>query len=289
MRRLIIAKFLVLLSALPCLADRDGFDSLVADRAAVERVYGAHRLGAQPSSEQALPAAQVAALVRLDLKKKAILQRVYHFELGQAETDAEVQRINSTTRAPDVLAEIKHALGDDPKRFADTVAQPIVIERELRTRFANDPKLHAAPRASAEKIRREVLALGSAPERIALLKERKDSSEIVWQLASRQTTLVRETASSANYSIETTTEIAQISNTADKPTGAKRYFADVDPELQKVIGSHLQKAGDVTPVIETPDAFLLYVAKERTEGALGVVSFSIPKRDYDAWINQQKD
>ena len=73
------------------------------------------------------------------------------------------------------------------------------------------------------------------------------------------------------------------------PTGAKHYFADLDPELQKVIGSHLQKAGDVTPVIETPDAFLLYVAKERTEGALGVVSFSIRKRDYDAWINQQKD
>jgi hypothetical protein len=289
MRRLIIAKFLVLLSALPCLADRDGFDSLVADRAAVERVYGAHRLGSQPSSEQALPAAQNAALVRLDLKKKAILQRVYHFELGQAETDAEVQRINSTTRAPDVLAEIKHALGDDPKRFADTVAQPIVIERELRTRFANDAKLHAASRASAEKIRREVLAPGSAPERIALLKKRKDSSEIVWQLASRQTTLVRETASSASYSIETTTEIAQISNTADKPTGAKRYFADVDPELQKVIGSHLQKAGDVTPVIEMPDAFLLYVANERTDGVLGVVSLAIRKRDYDEWINQQKD
>ncbi len=162
MRKLIIAKFLVLLSLLPCLADRDDFSSLVADRSAMERVYFAHRLDPKPSFEQALPAAQIADLVRLDLKKKAILKRVYHLDLGQAEIDTEVQRINSTTRAPDVLAEIKHALGDDPRRFADTVAQPIVIERELRTRFENDPKLHTTARASAEKKRREVLSRARA-------------------------------------------------------------------------------------------------------------------------------
>ena len=122
----------------------------------------AHRLDPKPSFEQALPAAQIADLVRLDLKKKAILKRVYHLDLGQAEIDTEVQRIKSTTRAPDVLAEIEHALGDDPRRFADTVARPIVIERELRTRFENDPKLHATARASAEKQRREVLARSRA-------------------------------------------------------------------------------------------------------------------------------
>ncbi len=111
----------------------------------------------------------------------------------------------------------------------------------------------------------------------------------MWQLASPQATLVREAASSASYSIETTTEIAQVANTADKPTGTKRYFADLDPELQKVLRATLQKAGDVTPVIETPDAFLLFVAREKTDGELGAVCLSIPKRDYDEWINQQKD
>src|SRR5216684_4210992 len=48
-----------------------------------------------------------------------------------ARPDAEAERINATTRAPEVLAELKAALGNDPARFARTVARPIVVERTL--------------------------------------------------------------------------------------------------------------------------------------------------------------
>ena len=39
--------------------------------------------------------------------------------------DAEVQRINTTTHAPDMLAEIKAALDNDPVKFANVFAKPI--------------------------------------------------------------------------------------------------------------------------------------------------------------------
>src|SRR5688500_10695408 len=93
--------------------------SRVADRTAVERIYYDHRLGTKPLFEETLPPAQIEKMVKLDLKKEAALKRVYKVDLNQAEIDAEVQRINSTTRAPEILTEIKNALGNDSKRFAD--------------------------------------------------------------------------------------------------------------------------------------------------------------------------
>src|SRR6185295_9023585 len=95
------------------------------DRAAIERVYYQHRLGEKPPFEQVLPPATLENLVQQDLRKEAALQKNYGVEVTPARLDAEVQRINITTRAPDVLAEIKAALGNDPARFARAMARPI--------------------------------------------------------------------------------------------------------------------------------------------------------------------
>ena len=109
--------------------------SLCTDRTAVERIYYEHRLGNKPPFEKAQPAAEIEKIVKLDLKKEAVLKRVYKIGVTPAEVAEEVQRINSSTRAPDVLAEIKAALDQDPTRFAQTMARPLVVERKLRAQF----------------------------------------------------------------------------------------------------------------------------------------------------------
>ena len=98
-----------------------------------------------------------------DLKEE-VLKRVYGVQITPAQVAAEAQRINATTRAPDVLAELKTALGNDPERFARTVVKPILVERELRQRFDNDDHLHALEvrarlqhREARERRRHEVL------------------------------------------------------------------------------------------------------------------------------------
>jgi len=126
---------------------------LCADRAALERVYYNHRLGEKPPFEQVLPPATLETLVRQELRKEAALKRVYRVELMPAMLDAEVQRINTTTRAPDVLAEIKAALGHDLARFANVFAKPILVERLLREKFDNDDALHAPQRREMERVR----------------------------------------------------------------------------------------------------------------------------------------
>jgi hypothetical protein len=67
----------------------------------------------------------------------------------------------------------------------------------------------------------------------------------------------------------------------------KPSFADLPAELQNVLRAQLRAAGDVSAVIETPTGFLLYVAKQKTDAALGVATLSLPKRDYERWLEER--
>src|SRR5450756_2059950 len=87
----------------------EDFGVRCADQAAIERVYYNHRLGEKLPFEQVLPPARLENLVRQDSRKEAVLQQAYGVEVTPAMLDAEVQRINTTTRAPDILGEIKAA------------------------------------------------------------------------------------------------------------------------------------------------------------------------------------
>jgi hypothetical protein len=136
--------------------------SLRGDRAAIERVYYNHRLGEKPPFEQVLPPATLENLVRQEFCKETALKQAYRVEVTPAMLDAEVQRINTTTRAPEMLAEIKTALGNDPDRFARAMANPILVERLLREKFDNDDALHASPRREMEKVRTQLTNASAA-------------------------------------------------------------------------------------------------------------------------------
>ncbi len=297
------------------LATADDLGSLCADRAAIERVYYEHRLGNKPPFEQLLPPSVIEQLVKQDLHKEAALKRIYSVDISANQVEAEVKRIDSTTRAPETLAELKKALGDDPARFARSVAKPIVVERELRARFDNDDPLHAPQRRVAEKIRARMLAArtNSAPfdQRLSLLKEAGAGTvnEVTWQLGPRESDQAASAATSANvraapvslppaasqvkasggpYSVEATAQIAQILSPPSQPSMARPFrFEDLPGDLQKVLGIQLQKPADVSAVIETPGSFLLFLAKERTAASLSAASLTIPKRSYEQWLAEQ--
>lgn len=282
--------------------------SLVDDRSALELVYYHHRTGTKPPFEQTLPAAQIEKLVALDLKREAVLKRVYDVEITDAMVEAEVRRINETTRAPEVLAELKAALGNDPVRFARSMAQPIVVERTLRARFENDDKLHASERGKMEAVRTSLLKGGSVAyaDRLGLLKAAKlgDVPEVTFQMTPRPEsdtpaaapnapsppTEVK--ARSSAYSIEATAQVAQVLASPGKSTLERErtlYFEDLPSDLQNVLRAQLQKPGDVSAVIETTQAFLLYLAKDRTAYTLAVSVLSVPKRSYEEWLASAPD
>lgn len=294
----ITQRFLILF-LLSCLAflslavssDED-FGKRCADRAAIERVYHRHRLGTKQTFEESMPRALLEQVVRQDQHKETVLRKVYNVEITPAMVAAEAERINTTTRAPEVLAEIKHALGDDAARFASVMARPIFVERELRRRFDNDDKLHAAQRREADKVRECLLAK----------KPVKDMREVTWQLAPRPADEkpaappaplnpqpATSSAKSTTYTNEATAQLSQALTAPDKalPGKEKLYFEDLDPELQNVLRVQLQKPGDVSAVIEMPAGFLVFLAKEKNAATLTATSLTIPKRSYDEWLALQ--
>jgi len=300
---------------------------LCADRAAIERIYYNHRTGAKPPFEETLPADQLRRLVQTDLAKEAALRKVYGVEITPAMLAVEVQRINTTTRAPDILAELKSALGNDKNRFARTVAKPIVVERILRNRFENDDQLHAAQRREVENVRAQLTnaaarfrssrreeAPSSNPQRstlnaqpdqslltsaatgelardlVVLMKQRHSNevTETTWQLDARPDGKRGAEHPGEREIRERFGPGAQILS-APQPRERDRqyYFEDLPGELQRVLRVQLRQPGDVSAVIETPGGFLLYVAKEKTDKALTTACLSIPKRSYEEWLAEQ--
>lgn len=230
-------------------AHAEDFPALCTDRAAIERVYHSHRLATQQTFEQAMPAAQIEQLVRLEQHKEAVLRRVYGVAIGEAAVETEVRRIDATTRAPEVLAEIKTALGGDAARFARAMARPIVVERALRARFENDDALHAPQRQEVEQLRSKALAAGGWKDQLALLKQSQGIvNETTWQLTPRPeagepdavalltTSTSRPSSSSSGaYTVEASVQLAQPLNPPAQERDRKCYFEELDPELQRVL------------------------------------------------------
>lgn len=283
---------MVLLACSSRICAQEPFSALCGDRIAVERVYYDHRLGEKPPFEQSMPLALIDRLVRQEQHKEEVLRRIYGIEITPSLVRTEVERINLTTRAPGVLAEIKAALGNDTNRFARVVARPILVERLLRDKFDNDAVLHAAERRKAESARQCVLVAKhqgqSLSELTVLLKQDGTSqvSKITWHLrgASLKMAPGPDTAGPPKTSGP---DDATPPVPPSRASHGRFYLDDLPPTLQTVIRSQLRQPGDVSAVIELDDGFALYVLEEKTAEALRVAALSVPKRNYQQWLAEQ--
>jgi len=269
--------------------------ALVQDRMAVERVYYSHRLGTKPPFKQVSPEPLIERLVKQDLRKETALKQVYGVEITPRMLEAEVQRINTTTRAPEMLGEIKAALGDDPMKFAEAFAKPFLVERLLRDKFENDTVLHAARRRECEEARNQLLiakAGGASPTGLVARLKRSHSkavTEKTWELGERahETNAITKDELVIKKRFGPNAQVIPPPHAAD--ADQKFYFEDLPPPLQKVLHAQLRQPGDVSAVIETPGAFLLYICKQKSAEMLSAVVFSLPKCNYGQWLNEQAE
>lgn len=280
--------------------------ALVADRTAIERVYYQHRLGSKPAFEQVLPPATITKLVEQESQKERVLAQVYHTQISTDQVATEIRRMENTSRAPEVLAELRRALDHDTHRFAQTVVRPLIVERELRARFENDDPLHQAERKQIEMARNAMLTAKSrnaSPSTLARqLREFKPGviHEVSWHLNSRPVVTPLPTAQAPALNGGTTivtgglysaeTRIAPAPNTTQPaaiPIEESRYFDDLPPELQRVLRAQLNTGGDISAVLELPGCFMLYLALDKTPTTLKCISLTIYKRSYEAWLADQ--
>ncbi len=272
----------------------DAFALRCADREAIERVYYRHRLGTKPPFEETLPRETLEKLVRKDMRKEAALKNVYGVEITPGLLDAEVKRINTTTRAPEMLAEIKAALGNDPVRFANVFTKPILVERILRQRFENDDALHAPQRQVCEGIRDGLLAAEAKGIAVAQLLSRMRGrgsnrvTETTWKLGNPSAATNAPPADALGIKKRFSPDAKILSSPATWGGEREFYFEDLPPGLRKVLRAQLREPGDISAVIETPSGFMLYLAKEKTEHDLAVACMRLPKRSYEQWLEEPK-
>jgi hypothetical protein len=270
-------------------------DPLVRDRVAIERVYYNHRTGAKPPFDQMMPRELAEKLVRQDRDKEALLKKIYHVEITDAQTEAEVRRIDASTRAPDILAELKAALDNDAARFARTVAKPIVVERILRDKFDNDDTLHAAQRHRAEIVRAELLAAKqdrAEPDMLVMLLRRLGSNEVTeatWELEKPPQERPHNDKELMEAQRHFGPQAQILSPPRDTEGKPKLYFQDLPSQLQQVLGAQLRKSGDISAVIETPADFRLYLCERTTATTLAAATLSISKRSYEQWLMHQSN
>jgi hypothetical protein len=268
--------FCLYLATLPLgAADISG---LVADREAIERVYYSHRTGEKPPFEQTLSREQIRELVERDFLKEGVLKRRYGVEISDGQIATEVARIGATTRAPEILSELKAALGD-ASRFAQAVAKPLIVERELRDRFENDDELHAPQRREMEALRENALRQKSGGATV---------DELLAELKRDGTNQITEITFQLNTS-GTERPVDSDPKTAPHKSRREVRLDDLPRQLQQVLRAQLRQAGDISAVIEMPDAFTLYVAREKTGETLTVLICSIPKRSYEQYLTEQAE
>jgi N-acetylneuraminic acid mutarotase len=111
------------------------FAERVSYQRAIEEVYWRHRIwpkdnpGPKPTLDAVMSRAQVERKVNDYLRMSQLLAEQWQRPITPEQLQAEVERMASHTRRPDVLRELFAALGNDPFVIAECLARPILAER----------------------------------------------------------------------------------------------------------------------------------------------------------------
>ena len=113
------------------------FAERVACQRAIEEVYWRHRIwprerpDSKPSLDAVMPQAQLEKKVADYLRKSEALADYWQRPLTTEQLQAEIDRMGSHTKQPEVLEELFEALGNDPFVILECLAKPILAERTL--------------------------------------------------------------------------------------------------------------------------------------------------------------
>jgi hypothetical protein len=114
------------------------FSERVAYQRAIEDVYWRHRIwpnerrDPKPSLGSVMSQAQLEKKVAAYLRDSEMLQRFRNGPITAEQLQAEMDRMASHTKDPDVLREIFQALGNNAFVIAECLARPVLAEDLLR-------------------------------------------------------------------------------------------------------------------------------------------------------------
>src|SRR5438034_5701799 len=120
------------------------FAERVAYQTAIEDVYWRHRIwpdtnpGPKPPLDKVMSQAQIEKKVTEYLRNSQALEDEWQRPITAEQLQAEMERMASNTKQPEVLQELFEALGNDPFVIAECLARPLLTERLIADLSAQD-------------------------------------------------------------------------------------------------------------------------------------------------------
>src|ERR1700757_3350944 len=93
---------------------------------------------------------QIEKKVEGYLRNSQALEDYWQRPIAPDQLQAEMERIASHTKQPEVLREIFAALGNDPFVIAECLARPVLAERLVTTLYAHDERFHGELKRCAQ-------------------------------------------------------------------------------------------------------------------------------------------
>jgi len=251
------------------------FEDRVRAQEAIERVYYSHQIGATQAFEDAVPRRVLEEKVRTYLKESAALEGVWKAPITADTLEAELNRIAGSTRFPERLEEIYAALGQDVFLLQECFARPVIADRLVRNFLAGDARIHAGPRREAEDLRQRLVTGGQRVEALDLGR-------------SRVVVVRRRDRSDGPPPAPQTKDAVAVAAPQRAPQapawipGMRPDPFELDsPEFELLRREFPVRTGEIGPVVEEPDAFVVRVLLSETEDSLeGEVSEICAVTDY---------
>src|SRR5436305_1163935 len=132
------------------------FAERVAYQSAIEDVYWRHRIwpdtnpGPKPPLDKVMSQAEIEKKVEDYLRDSQALEDYWLRPITPDQLQAEMERMASHTKQPEVLQELFEALGNDPFAIAECLARPALAERLVTNWYTHDQRIHGDLKQRAE-------------------------------------------------------------------------------------------------------------------------------------------
>jgi hypothetical protein len=130
--------------AAPAVARELSLEQRIEAQRAIERVYHAHRIGADRPLDEAVPESVLRAKTVASLRKSVALERYWNTPVTDRMLSAELDRISRESRMPERLDALFEALDRDPFLVKETLVRAAVVDRLARRFFERDVAIHEA-------------------------------------------------------------------------------------------------------------------------------------------------
>jgi N-acetylneuraminic acid mutarotase len=270
------------------------FEERVAYQRAIEEVYWRHRIwpkerpDRKPSLDALVSQAQIEKKVAGYLRNSQALEDYWQRPITAEQLQAEMDRMATHTRQPEVLRELFEALGNDPFVIAECLARAALADRLVTNWYAYDQRIHGALKQRAEADLQahptveQMKQLSGKYSEIELIKsdsgedEHNRGHEHGVTLNSREwDETVQRLAATFNKS-GTATARSFGTNIGRVSTRSKNAAADED------FGSI--SIGRVSRLQQDEDRYYVTAVVNKTKEHLKLVTVSWPKEPQESWL-----